>query len=255
MEKTCPIVCRLHSYEAFSEVPSMVDWTKVDLLIFVNDSVKNVLKKRQEIPTRQITIHNAVDSSRFMIADGKVYGKKIASVGYINYRKNPGLLLYCFKKIHEYDPEFSLHIAGEHQGPRLELYFDHFLKENPLPVYFDGWVDDMPAWYADKDYIISTSLFESFHYSIAEGMACGLMPLIHNWYGAANLYPGDFLFNDPDECVEIVKNLQHKDMATVGRQNRQFVLDRYSPEDKMAAIGAELKRLTESTVESAQTSS
>ncbi len=248
LPKTCPIVCRLHSYEAFSELPSMVDWTKVDLLILVNDSVRQVLENRIEIPTRQIVIHNAVDGSRFTIPDSKVYGKKIASVGYINYRKNPGLLLYCFKKIHQCDPEYSLHIAGEHQSPRLQLYFDHFLKENPLPVYYDGWVDDMAAWYADKDYVISTSLFESFHYSIAEGMACGLIPLIHNWYGAANLYPKDFLFNDPDECLEIVKKLERCDRAALGRQNRQFILDRYNPDDKMAAISAELKRLVETSV-------
>ncbi|UCG61971.1 MAG: glycosyltransferase [Candidatus Zixiibacteriota bacterium] len=253
LPKTCPIVCRLHSYEAFSELPSMVDWTKVDLLILVNDSVKQVLENRIEIPTRQIVIHNAVDGSRFTIPDSKVYGKKIASVGYINYRKNPGLLLYCFKKIHQYDPEYSLHIAGEHQGPRLQLYFDHFLKENPLPVYYDGWVDDMAAWYADKDYVISTSLFESFHYSIAEGMACGLIPLIHNWYGAANLYPNDFLFNDPDECLEILKSMEGRDRAGLGRQNRQFILDRYNPDDKMAAISAELQRLVESTVAEGQT--
>lgn len=253
MPKICPIVCRLHSYEAFSEVPSMVDWTKVDLLIFVNDSVKQVLEKRLPIPTPQITIHNAVDGSRFTIPDGKVYGKKIASVGYINYRKNPGLLLYCFKKIHQYDPEYSLHIAGEHQSPRLELYFEHFLKENPLPIYFDGWVEDMPAWYADKDYVISTSLFESFHYSIAEGMACGLTPLIHNWFGADKLYPGEFLFIDPDECLEIVKSLGDRDRAALGRQNRQFILERYSPDDKMAALSAQLKRLAESGVTTGQT--
>lgn len=254
MEKMCPIVCRLHSYEAFSEIPAMVDWSKVDLLIYVNDSVRQVLENRVTIPAPQITVHNAVDGFRFSIPESKVYGKKIASVGYINYRKNPGLLLYCFKKIHQYDPEFSLHIAGEHQGPRLELYFDHFLKENPLPVYFDGWVDDMAAWYADKDYVISTSLFESFHYSIAEGMACGLVPLIHNWFGAGNLYPEEFLFNDPDECLEVVKNMQGRDRAELGRQNRQFILDRYGPEDKMAAISRELKRLAEATVVSTETS-
>jgi len=253
LPKTCPIVCRLHSYEAFSEIPSMVDWTKVDLLIFVNDSVREVLEKRVAIATPQITIHNAVDCSRFVIPESKVYGKKIASVGYINYRKNPSLLLYCFKKIHEYDPEYSLHIAGEHQSPRLELYFEHFLKENPLPIYFDGWVEDMPTWYTDKDFVISTSLFESFHYSIAEGMACGLTPLIHNWYGADRLYPREFLFHDPDECLDIVKSLENRDRAALGMQNRQFILDRYSPEDKMVAISAQLKQLVETRVSPEQT--
>ncbi|MFQ6009484.1 MAG: tetratricopeptide repeat protein, partial [Candidatus Zixiibacteriota bacterium] len=203
--KVCPIVCRLHSYEAFTDMPKKVDWRKVDHLIFVNRSVKEIFERQMRIGTPVSIIHNGVDLNKFSIPKDKKYGKKIASVGYINYKKNPALLLYCFKKIHAYDSEYTLHIAGQHQDARIRVYFEHFLKENPLPVYFDGWVEDIPAWFADKDFIISTSLFESFHYSVAEGMACGLLSLIHNWYGANYLYPEEFLFNDPDECLKLLQ--------------------------------------------------
>ncbi|MEW6413020.1 MAG: glycosyltransferase [Candidatus Zixiibacteriota bacterium] len=245
MPKTCKMVCRLHSYEAFSDMPGRVDWTKVDLLIFVNGSVKDVLDKHFKITTPYKVIHNAVDTTLYTIPRSKVYGKKIASVGYINYKKNPELLLYCFKKIHQYDPQYTLHLAGAHQDPRIQLYFEHFLKENPLPVYFDGWIDDMPAWYADKDFVISTSLFESFHYSIAEGMAAGLMPLIHNWYGAKGLYPREYLYNDPDECLELLKRLEKDDRAGLAEKNRQFIIDNYGLEDKLATISNELAQLIE----------
>ncbi len=245
MPKTCKIVCRLHSYEAFSDMPGRVDWSKVDRLIFVNESVKNILDRHYKISTPYKVIHNAVDTVRYDIPPSKEYGKKIASVGYINYKKNPELLLYCFKKIHQYDPEYTLHIAGSHQDPRIQLYFEHFLKENPLPVHFDGWIDDMPAWYADKDYVISTSLFESFHYSIAEGMASGLMPLIHNWYGADGLYPKEFLYNDPDGCLELLKRLEQSDKAEQAVRNRQYIVERYGLDDKLAMISDELARLIE----------
>ncbi|RME19587.1 MAG: glycosyltransferase, partial [Candidatus Zixiibacteriota bacterium] len=184
LPKTCRMVCRLHSYEAFTDMPSQVDWAKIDLLIFVNRSVQELTATRIPANVKQVVISNGVDLRRFEIPAGKQRSHKIASVGYINYKKNPALLLYCFKKIHEYDPSYSLHIAGTHQDSRIALYFEHFLKRHPLPVYFDGWVEDMPSWYADKGYVISTSLFESFHYSVAEGMASGLLPLIHDWYGA-----------------------------------------------------------------------
>ncbi len=241
LPKTCPIICRLHSYEAFTDMPSKVDWSKVDLLIFVNRSVKELFERQVKTPVSSIVIHNAVDTDKFVIPRQKKIGRRIASVGYINYKKNPALLLYCFKKIHEYDSNYTLHIAGEHQDPRIQVYFEHFLKENPLPIYFDGWVDDMPRWYADKDFVISTSLFESFHYSIAEGMSCGLMPLIHNWYGAANLYPKEFLFNDPDNCLELLLKLEREDRIKLAESNREFIQHRYHRKDKLEEIDRAIK--------------
>ncbi|HVP07397.1 MAG TPA: tetratricopeptide repeat protein [Candidatus Acidoferrum sp.] len=236
LPKQCPIVCRLHSYEAFTDMPSRVDWSKVDHLIFVNRSVMNLTQSQIRPPVPSSIIANGVDMDRFQIPTRKMPGKKIASVGYINYKKNPTLLLYCFKKIHDHDPGYTLHIAGEHQDSRIQLYFDHFLKKNPLPVRFDGWVEDMPSWYADKDFVISTSLFESFHYSIAEGMCCGVLPLIHDWYGADGLYPEQYLFSDPDDCLNLVRRLERSKRPALAESNRQYIESRYSLRDRLADI-------------------
>ena len=236
LPKTCPIICRLHSYEAFTEMPSQVNWENVDHLIFVNKSVMELVGEQSASIVAKTVIHNGVDIDRFIIPENKTYGKKIASVGYINYKKNPALLLYCFKKIYEYDSEFTFHVAGLHQDPRIKLYFDNFLKESPLPIEFCGWVTDMPQWYQDKDYVISTSLFESFHYSIAEGMASGLMPLIHNWYGAKHLYPEEHLYADPDACLELIKEFEKNDRCKQAQINRKFINNRYNLDDKFGQI-------------------
>ncbi len=238
LPKQCSIVCRLHSYEAFTDMPSRVDWTKVDHIIFVNRSVMSLVHSQVRPPRPSSIIANGVDMDRFKIPSRKMPGKKIASVGYINYKKNPTLLLYCFKKIHDYDPSYTLHIAGEHQDSRIQLYFDHFLKKNPLPVKFDGWVDDMPSWYADKDFVISTSLFESFHYSIAEGMCCGVLPLIHDWYGADGLYPQQYLFSDPDDCLKLLKQLERSKRAALAESNRNYIAGKYRLQDRWAEISS-----------------
>ncbi|MBU0983636.1 MAG: glycosyltransferase family 4 protein, partial [candidate division Zixibacteria bacterium] len=243
LPKTCKIVCRLHSYEAFTEMPSKVDWSRVDHLLFVNESVRELFRHQVATPVETSVIHNGVDLTRFTIAADKARTKKIASVGYINYKKNPALLLYCFKKIHAYDPEYTLHVAGEHQDARIRLYWEHFLSRNNLPITYDGWVEDMPAWYADKEYVISTSLFESFHYSIAEGMAGGLIPLIHDWYGADNLYPRDYLYNDPDDCLELLKRLEHADVNELRTRNREHIARRFNQVEKVDAIISLLRTL------------
>ena len=94
----------------------------------------------------------------------------------------------------------------------------------------------MPEWYKNKDYVISTSLFESFHYSIAEGMASGLMPLIHNWYGAKYLYPEEHLYADPDSCLELVREFEKADRSRQAQINRKFITDRYNLDDKFSQI-------------------
>lgn len=243
LTKQCKIVCRLHSYEAFTEMPSQVDWSKVDCLILVNQSVCDLLGNEltSQVPTR--IIYNGVNTNRYDFEPSKPFNKKIGSVGYINYKKNPALLLYCFKKIVEYDPGYTLHIAGEHQDPRIELYFHNFLRRHPLPVYFDGWIKDMPQWYQDKSYVISTSLFESFHYSIAEGMSSGLLPLIHDWYGADYLYPTQCLFADPDDCVNLVKRYETANVGLLRQEHRNVIVNRYAQSDRLAEIEELLTQL------------
>jgi glycosyltransferase involved in cell wall biosynthesis len=236
LPKTCHIICRLHSYEAFSDMPQQVDWSKVDHLVFVNKSVRDLVRNNIPATLPTTIIYNGVDLSRFVLPIDKPVTKKIASVGYINYKKNPALLLYAFKKIHEYDPGYTLHIAGQHQDPRIELYMTNFLKRHPLPVFFEGWIEDMRGWYRDKQFVISTSLFESFHYSIAEGMASGCLPLIHDWFGSDYLYPERFLFGDPDSCLEVLRDCEDSDMTKLRRENREFIALRYRQEDATVKI-------------------
>lgn len=252
LEKTCKIICRLHSYEAFTQMPAEVNWTKVDRLILVNRSVADVLGEYHNISVRKEIIHNGVDLNKFTIPKDKKFGKKICSLGYINYKKNPGLLLYCFKAIHDYDPECEFFIAGRHQDPRIKVYFDHMIKRLDLPVHLDDWVDDVPGYLRDKDFVISTSLFESFHYSIAEGMASGVLPLVHAWPGAENVYPEKYLFNTPDECVKLIDSLLKSDRNELIHANREYISSHFSQEGQIAAFErliAGLERESEARVD------
>lgn len=230
--KKCPIICRIVSSESFLDMSALVDWTKIDRLIFINHAVEELVRPAIKWTVPWSIIQDGVNCDKYQIPKDKHYGKKIASVGHINYKKNPTLMLYCFKKIHQYDREYTFHIAGAHQDARIKLYFDNFLKENPLPITFYGWVDDVATWYQDKDFKISTSLFESFHHSLAEGMASGLMPLIHNWYGAKYIYPNEYLFDDPDTCLDILKKYEQCNKEEEAEKNRRYIAGRYNANDK-----------------------
>jgi glycosyltransferase involved in cell wall biosynthesis len=237
LPKQCPVICRLHSYEAFTNMPDAVDWTKVDKLVLVNQSVDKVMSiLHPKVALPRIIIPNGVDTTRFRIPSDKKYGKNVCSVGYINYKKDPTLMLQCFKAIHAMDPEFRFFIAGDYQDPRFKFYFDHMIPKLGIPVQFDGWIHDVPAYFKDKDFVISTSVFESFHYSIAEGMASGLMPLVHNWPGSENIYPERYRFNTPEECARMAVDLLKEDRQKLAKENRLHIIRNYSLNGQLQEI-------------------
>ncbi len=256
LPKCCPIICRLHSYEAFTDMPAQIDWSKVDAIVFVNDSVQTLMEKRIPKSVKRHVVYNAVDVKKFAVPAKKKYGKRIASVGYINYKKNPQLLLYCFKAIHDWDPEFELHIAGEQQDPRLELYMRDMARKLGIEIQYHGWIDDMPAFYRGMDFVISTSLFESFHLSIAEGMASGVLPLVHDWFGADNVYPESCRFLTAADCLKLVQKMMNQDRAELAQEYRShieanFGLERQVREvsDVIEQVSATPEKIVDKTVD------
>jgi hypothetical protein len=105
-----------------------------------------------------------------------------------------------------------------------------------LPISFDGWVKEIPQYLQDKDFVISTSLFESFHYSIAEGMASGVLPLIHDWFGADKLYPSKFIFSTPTDSVRLLREIERGNRSELQRECRQHIADHYDNDHQVHKI-------------------
>lgn len=231
LPKSCKIVCRLHRYEAFTNMPQAVQWEKVDLLLGACNSY--VLKAlRQQVPdldkkvmVRQVL--NGIDIDRYKLVE-RARGKDIACVGYLHPRKNPMFLLHCFKALLDQDPGFRLHFAGTYQDPALQQYIDYMVDRLGLSqaVVFAGWQKDVFAWLGDKHYIVSASIGEGHPFNISEALATGLKPAIHNFPGAEELYPPEFLFNTVEEFCRIMLEREYDP-----RQYRQFVESRYSLEE------------------------
>ena len=242
LEKTCRIVCRLHSFEAFTDAPGQVAWEHVDALIFVAPHIRDLVAERvpglmDRVPAH--VIYNGVNMDRFIFRH-RTRGFNLASVGYINHKKNPSLLLQCIRALVDKDPRFKLHMAGVHQELRFKLYMEHMIREMALDehVVFHGWVENVNAWLADMHFLVTTSVFESFGYGIAEAMAAGLKPLIHNFPGASRLYPRDLLFNSVDDCVTLALSPDYRPETY-----RRYIEENYRLEFQLQGIDRILGRL------------
>ena len=249
--KRKPIVCRLHRYEVFTDIPTKVRWERIDTLMLVADHLKLLLKSMVpdiEDKVRIMTVKNGVNLEKFPLQP-RTPGFKIACVGYLHARKNPMLLLQIMAKLVRLNPRYELHVAGKFQDALVKMYWNHMIKEMNLEknVIFDGWQDDVNAWLADKQYIITTSMHESFGYSVAEAMAQGMKPIVHNFPFAADIWPEQVLFNTVDEAVAMVAANVYSSTAY-----RNFIEKHYSFVSQLTTVRqilAALPKEGESTVQ------
>ena len=234
------VILRIHSYEAFGPWIYYINWERIDHLIFVADHIKDlVLKKVPKIEKLVANIHvipNGVDLNKHKFVERKP-GKNLAYAGYLNFKKGPMLLLHAFQSLVQNDPEYKLYIAGKFQEERYELYFRQFMDATGIQdnVIFNGWVDDIDGWLEDKQYIVSSSLLESQGMGILEAMATGIQPFVHNFVGASNVYPKEYLWNTIDDFNNLF------DVWSDPLRCREFVEENYSLDSEIDKIESVLK--------------
>ena len=185
-----PCVVRLHSVEALqTDYPAQVDWSRVACLTTVGHDIAETLHARFPLAPLAVVIPNGIDMDRF--APGAPDRFRIAWVGHLEPKKNPMLLLQIAHRLHALDPRYSFHVAGAFTDLRTARYIRQMLPALGLGgvVTFDGAVADMPAWYADKGVLLSTSMYESFGMNIGEAMAVGAFPAVHAFPGADRIWP------------------------------------------------------------------
>ncbi|BFT68676.1 glycosyltransferase [Paenibacillus sp. P36] len=241
LAKNKKIICRLHSYEAFTDYINHIRWESVDKVIFVAEHIRRyVLQQQKSLELEQtIVIPNGVDVTSHGFKD-RERGFKIAYVGYINYKKGPMMLLHSFKAIHDMDIRYKLYIAGQFQDPRYALYFNQMIEELGLKgsIIYEGWQGNIEKWLEDKNYILSTSLLESQSMSLMEAMVKGIKPLIHNFVGAREIYPSSYIWNTMDEVTKMVKSNSYN-----STEYRKYIVENYSLKHRISQINCLLLQI------------
>jgi len=238
------VFCRIHSYEVLGGYLPRIDWGKVTAVIFVADHVQKIacdlyppLKHKQ-----RFVINNGVDLNRFCFRRREP-GYRLAVVGSINHKKNPSMWVHILGRLVKMDSRYVLKVAGQFQELRYKYYLETIIPEMGIKenIEFCGHIDDIPDWLEKEriNYLLSTSVFESFGYAIAEAMAMGIKPLIHHFPYADAVWPNNCLFVDIDELIGMLE--ETKDYNS--KAYRHFIEEKYSLSSQLNKIDSLIRNL------------
>jgi glycosyltransferase involved in cell wall biosynthesis len=253
---TTKIVLRLHSYEAFSLWPHLVDFTRVDTVVFVSehlrDFVNATVPRLRESGVEQVVISNGVDLERCRAEKAADARFTLGLVGLSSIAKDPRWALQVLRVLREQDPRYRLHLVGDDlpkplSGAARRYSADYHREVAELEadgaVVRLGHTDDVPGALRDIGVILSTSVRESQHLALLEGAASGAVPVVRDWpffagleHGPRTLFPPEWVVETPEEAAARILTLTADDETwrSAGLQAADAAIARYDVRVKHA---------------------
>jgi len=216
------IVVRLHSFEAFTAWPHLVDFSRVDDVIFVSDHLRDLVTAAVPGVTsggpQLHVIDNAMDLQRFAREKDADARFTLAVVGIKAVAKDPRWAVEVLRRLRTQDDRYRLILFGNDLNPAtsedarryLDLLRDDLadLEQSGI-VSRPGHVSDMPNALRDVGVVVSSSVRESFHCGLVEGAASGAVPVVRDWpffaarkNGARALFPPEWVVDTPQEAAD-----------------------------------------------------
>lgn len=207
------MVMRLHSFEAFAVWPHLVDFSRVDDVIFVSEHLHDLAAAA--VPglasggSRIHVISNAMDLRRFRREKSPAARFTLGVVGIKSIAKDPRWAVEVLRHLRAHDDRYRLVLLGQEINPAAspdsKAYWDRFLAdiadlEPAGAVARLGQIEDVPSALTEVGVVLSSSVRESFHCGLVEGAASGAVPVVRDWpffagrpHGARSLFPPDWV--------------------------------------------------------------
>lgn len=209
------VVVRLHSYEAFTLMPQVTDWSAVCDVVFVAPPIRALAEAT--VPglhrPRRHTVPNLTDLEQYRRPKTAAARRTMALIGWNTVNKDPAWALDVLDELLATDPEWRLLLVG-HDLPaaggedaaytaavtaRIEALGSHVVRT--------GFRDDIAEVLRDVGVVLSASRREGTHESLIQGAASGALPVVRDWPAVArwggprSLFPGEWVVPDPDAAA------------------------------------------------------
>ncbi|MFU8873789.1 glycosyltransferase [Micromonospora sp. SL4-19] len=216
------VIVRLHSFEAFAAWPHLVDYTRVDDMIFVSDHLRDLtvaaVPALAAADTRRHVVSNAMDLRSYRRPKTEDARFTLGLVGIKAVAKDPRWAVEVLRELRAHDERYRLLLIGRDLDADATAdsrrYWDGFLAdiaelEPSGAVVRLGQTDDVPGALTEVGVILSSSVRESFHCGLVEGAASGAVPVVRDWpffagrpASARTLFPADWMVDTPAEAAQ-----------------------------------------------------
>lgn len=249
------IVVRVHSYEVFSFYALLLDYGRIDGLIFISQAIHDIFMELWGwlLPSdmKILIAQNIRDPYRLQPSKqpqnftNVPRNKVLGMVQYNREVKDPEFALKVFDCLLELDSEFQLLLVGDplskgdtenvkSLAAKLSKYKDGAVKEL-------GYLNNVNDFYQSAGFVLSTSLREGSHESVIEGMRLGCVPVIRNWpllapfKGAQKAFPNQKIFDSPKEMAmhihKISQSSDYEEASLKSKHDSAIFFDPQTPEN------------------------
>ena len=237
------LVIRLHSFEAFTVFPQLVDPSAVDALVTVSPTFERLVKAvTPDLGERTTYVPNAIDLRGISQDKDPGASHTLGLVGWAAPAKDATWAFDVLELLRRHDDQWTLHLVGaapDPNGSAGEAAYASRVNEQLInlgpAVTQAGQVTDVDAELRKVGVILSSSTRESFHVALAEGIASGARPVVRDWPtlarfgGAATTWPAEWIVQTPEEAVELITG-----PAPISAQDH--IPDRHQAAARMLAV-------------------
>ena len=248
------MVTRLHLQEVGERARKFqldIDMDKVNKVIIVAEHVRQeAIKLFGWDSNKLVFIPNFIESARLKNESKDTSNKRIGIIGIVPKRKRLDLALDLLEKLREKDDEWSLVIKGKvpkdypwmfglSRRKEMEYYDEQYKRIETSEklkgaVKFEGYTLTISEFFTKIGYVVSPSDFESFHYTIADGVSSGNFPVIWPWEGADELYPEEWVIKGVEDAANVMIEYSQstEEERLAGAEDRfEVVRSRYDIEE------------------------
>ncbi len=244
------IIVRLHSFELFSVWPHLIDFSRVDDMIFVGAHIRDLMAAAYpqltggSAPRLQV-LENALDLPRFAAPKAPEARFTLGLVGFSVVAKDPRWAVRVLRLLRAHDPRYRLLLIGDDldgtttaAAGRYHTQWASELAELETTgaIRRVGHTSDVPKALTEVGVILSTSVRESFHCAVIEGAASGAVPVVRDWpffagkpNGARTIFPPEWVVASPEEAAKriLAATATEQAWADEGRAAADFAINRW----------------------------
>nr|WP_227993747.1 glycosyltransferase [Pseudactinotalea sp. HY160] len=218
------LTIRVHSVDLLRPWLHLIDWSRVDQLIFVNSALADLGRDMLADRLAGVALHvlpNLIEPERFDREKSAEAERTLCMVGWAQRVKDPLWTLEVLARLVATDESWRLMLVGADfpdrptaSGARYANEFRTRAMADDIRDHIEyvGYTDDLPAVLCRAGYAVNSSVREAWGVGLAETIASGAVPIVRDWPmmrrrgGAAAVFPSEWIVQDVDEAVARIRS-------------------------------------------------